>query len=296
MLASIFAIYGFYRYICCYSLEDDTAFRDCVLLISAIIGSIITVMWLQQNCLPESLACNEAFFEQQNKWSTTALVLVCATTTFWSLQWSSLYFALSIFLLSFIWLVEGRGAIVAAIITMSIAAALSLQRRQQLRLLTTVFFLVILICTITSHYWPAYLSFDFLNTLITGRPELWQSAITSIQSHPLFGIGLGAWQNNNEINQMLTPEFHNMVSPHNLLLDLISSVGITGSIFFTVALLIFIKNIRQTEVNLSNRYRRFGLLVFMAITINGLVDFRLFAPLFISLAGIGLVLWKTGNR
>lgn len=168
----------------------------------------------------------------------------------------------------------------------------------------------------------AMIAFFFFGNLITARFEPWyswnaflvdqrmrldgiQAAISTMQDHPVFGVGLGRWVS--EINyyglQQLRGQF--LGSAHNLLLSTGSASGVPAMLFLLlISAVALIKLARASRTWLDNQqvlavgllWGLVGLLIAMSTGGGELSDHHSYSIVFFSWVGLSAVLGWNNQR
>lgn len=233
----------------------------------------------------------------QNKVTSLMLMLVCTQSALWFVDRRFWNICLAILLCGSALLLEGRGAFIAGtlVIIFTLMLRYRLFEKRSLVLVSgSVLGIFGILCLWLLIQMNGGLIHFSLNKFLSGRIELWQAAVDVILQKPWFGIGFGTWQKSEWVNSLI-PVFKNQPSPHNIVLDLLSSVGVIGTLFFAITVKLYIGFIRKIPLNLSTLYRCLGLLVLGATLVNSLVDFRLFATQFLGISAIALIFWQGGR-
>jgi O-Antigen ligase len=233
----------------------------------------------------------------QNKLTTLMLMLVCVQSAVWVAHQRFWHVFLAILLCLSALLIEGRGAFFTGMLVLSVALMLRyrlFEKRYLLLVSLGVLAASGILCLLLLIQMRGGFAHFSLNGFLSGRIELWQAAVDVILHKPWFGIGFGTWQKSEWVNSLI-PVFKNQPSPHNIVLDLLSSVGVIGALFFVGMVKFYIDYIRKIPFNLSPLYRCIGFLTLGATVMNGLIDFRLFATQFLGISAIALILWQGGR-
>lgn len=129
---------------------------------------------------------------------------------------------------------------------------------------------------------------------LTGRGSLWMAAIQVIRDYPLTGIGINVWKHSTYVHN-LSDGWINQPSPHNFILDLMTSVGAIGSILMGAACVWFVIILRALPLSAAPAFTAFGSCILIGFMTNALVDFRVFSVQFFVAVGAGMVWCLAGN-
>ena len=129
---------------------------------------------------------------------------------------------------------------------------------------------------------------------MTGRGSLWMAAIQVIRDYPLTGIGINVWKHSTYVHN-LSDGWINQPSPHNFILDLMTSVGAIGSILMGAACVWFVIILRALPLSAAPAFTAFGSCILVGFMTNALVDFRVFSVQFFVAVGAGMVWCLAGS-
>lgn len=142
---------------------------------------------------------------------------------------------------------------------------------------------------------------SFAEASTSNRLAYWQAALGISQDYPLLGIGLGNYQS--VMTQYINNIWSFSVSPHNIVLYLLSGLGIFGLLaFLSFLAFVLIKTIRFLKDSQMNTWES-GLVIGLACSVAASfahalidVDWEIPAILFILFIEIGLLLSIVGNK
>lgn len=129
---------------------------------------------------------------------------------------------------------------------------------------------------------------------LTGRGSLWMAAIQVIRDYPLTGIGINVWKHSAYVHS-LSDGWINQPSPHNFMLDLLTSVGFIGAFLMLVGGYQFSLALRSSSIQVAPDFNAFGSCLLVGFLVNALVDFRVFSVQFFVAIGFGMVLCLAGT-
>jgi O-antigen ligase len=206
----------------------------------------------------------------QNSLTSFMLMLVCAQSALWFFSRRFGHAALGFMLCISSILLEGRGAFIAELLVICFTVLHSyrlFEKRALVMISVSILGICGGLCLWLLIQMNGGLSHFSLNRFLSGRIELWQAAVEVFLHKPWFGIGFGTWQKSEWVNSLI-PVFKNQPSPHNIVLDLLSSVGIIGSLFFVASVALYVRWIRKIPLTLNPLYRFLGFLVLAAYALR----------------------------
>lgn len=128
---------------------------------------------------------------------------------------------------------------------------------------------------------------------LTGRGSLWSAAFKVMLEYPLTGIGINVWKYSPFVHG-LSEGWINQPSPHNFVLDVLTSLGLVGTLLLLAAIFKFAAALRAAPLAISPAFRGFGLCLLTGFLVNALVDFRVFSVQFFAAVGVAMVLYLGG--
>ncbi len=223
----------------------------------------------------------------RNPLAVSLLLALAAMLACWTAGRGLRWLLLALLTLGAIFTNDARGATVAGVVILALALLLRMGLRPQriviIGLLTAAavgtLFQVLGVPDMLSR--PG----DFLS----GRGVLWHAAVQVIADHPLFGIGINTWKYSAYVHA-LSGNFIHQPSPHNLILDLLTSIGIVGCLLLGIAIVRFCRIVAGYRLPISAEAFWLGVFLLTAYTINSTVDFRVFSVQSIVIWGAALAL------
>lgn len=223
----------------------------------------------------------------RNPLAVSLLLTLAAMLACWTAGRGLHWLLLAILTLGAIFTNDARGATVAGVVILALALLLRMGLRPQpiivIGLATAAavgtLFQVVGVPDMLSR--PG----DFLS----GRGVLWHAAVQIIADHPLFGIGINTWKYSAYVHA-LSGHFINQPSPHNLILDVLTSIGIVGCLLLGIAIIRFCRIVAGYRLPISAEAFWLGVFLLTAYTINATVDFRVFSVQSFAVWGAALAL------
>ncbi|MFP5429818.1 MAG: O-antigen ligase family protein [Gammaproteobacteria bacterium] len=229
----------------------------------------------------------------RNGTSVALLFVLCAVMAVYQVRHNSAILMAGLLLLWIIMANGGRGALVGALAVVG----WTIMRRYRLRvshmLLTALAGLVI---AGTAVWWwglPSGLE-RAEGGVLTGRGSLWLAAVQVIREQPWFGIGINVWKSSPYVHS-LSNGWINQPSPHNFVLDILTSVGVVGTLSCLMACGMLGWRLRAAALQVAPEFRAFGWALLVGFLVNALVDFRVFSVQFVVAVGVGMLLAFAGK-
>lgn len=187
----------------------------------------------------------------------------------------------------------GRGAFIAGGAVVLWVSMLRIGFRFQHMLMAAVAALVV----IGGALWAWGLPDGMVRTeggFLTGRGSLWLAALKVMLEYPLTGIGINVWKYSPFVHG-LSEGWVRQPSPHNFVLDALTSLGVVGTLFLLGGIFRFATALRAAPLEISPAFRGFGLCLMTGFMVNALVDFRVFSVQFFAAVGVAMVLYLGGS-
>lgn len=232
-------------------------------------------------------------YPARNGMSVALLFVLCAVMAVYQVRHSPAAFMAGVFVVWVIMANGGRGALVGALAVMG----WTIMRRYRLRLIHMALMGLVGAMVAGAAVWlwglPAGLERED-GGVLTGRGSLWLAAVQVIRDYPWVGIGINVWKSSPYVHS-LSFGWINQPSPHNFVLDILTSVGIVGCVACLVACAVLAWRLRAAPLRVATEYRAFGWALLAGFLVNALVDFRVFSVQFVAAVGVGMLLAFAGE-
>lgn len=232
-------------------------------------------------------------YEARNGTSVALLFVLCAVMAVYQVRPGPVALMAGVLLVWIIMANGGRGAFVAALAVLGA----TLMRRYRLRLSHMALMALAGAVMAGAAVWWWGLPSGLERTeggVLTGRGSLWLAAVQVIREQPWFGIGINVWKSSPYVHS-LSNGWINQPSPHNFVLDVLSSVGIAGTLACLTACVALTWRLRAASLQVAAEFRAFGWALLTGFMVNALVDFRVFSVQFVAAVGVGMLLAFAGE-
>ncbi len=223
----------------------------------------------------------------RNPLAVSLLLALAAMLACWTAGRGLHWLLLATLTLGAIFTNDARGAMVAGVVILALALLLRMGLRPQL-----IVIIGLLTAAAVGTLFQVLGVPDMLSRpgdFLSGRGVLWHAAVQVIADHPLFGIGINTWKYSAYVHA-LSGIFIHQPSPHNLILDLLTSIGIVGCLLLGIAIVRFCRIVAGYRLPISAEAFWLGVFLLTAYTINSTVDFRVFSVQSIVIWGAALAL------
>lgn len=212
----------------------------------------------------------------RNALSVSLLLVTAALLACWLARRRHLWLLLALLVVAALFANNARGAFLASAGILALAVLLFAGLKARHILLLGVAGALAAAMALWYFGVPDALNRPGENNFLNGRDVLWLGALQVVQDHPWFGIGINTWKYSTYIDALTFGPTIRHPSPHNVVLDLLASVGIVGCALLALAIRQLVHAVRRWQPPVSPELRLFGLLLLCGYLTNALLDFRVF--------------------
>ena len=172
-------------------------------------------------------------YQARNGTSVAMLFVLCAVMAVYQVRHSPVILMAGLLVVWIIMANGGRGALVGALAVLG----WTIMRRYRLRLSHMALMALVGAVISGAAVWLWGLPSGLERAeggVLTGRGSLWLAAVQVIREQPWVGIGINVWKSSPYVHG-LSNGWINQPSPHNFVLDILSSVGVVGTLACLVA-------------------------------------------------------------
>lgn len=231
-------------------------------------------------------------YQARNGTSVAMLFVLCAVMAVYQVRHSPVILMAGLLVVWIIMANGGRGALVGALAVLG----WTIMRRYRLRLSHMALMALVGVVISGAAVWLWGLPSGLERAeggVLTGRGSLWLAAVQVIREQPWVGIGINVWKSSPYVHG-LSNGWINQPSPHNFVLDILSSVGVVGTLACLVACVMLGWCLRAASLQVAAEFRAFGWALLVGFLVNALVDFRVFSVQFVAAVGVGMLLAFAG--